>query len=258
MKFDLIFRNSQFQIFRSSDDHLFKKRFLYVYRQKTDDNLIKVQHFESNYLPLILMTQYKGFLFIKNKVKSKYLSEFNFNFKNSVEIPKSTFVDLSDVFKDNTETIAYVLCGTNGRITTPMTYLSNDKKTIKKNLKKYISTQNNEGPKTAKAWFNMILEKAPMVYYDSIKHNIPKIKKRDVSIFYDLRVKNEFEVIKEIEDIFIDKNQIITVYNDYSGLYNQIIKNKLKVQKIENDYLLIKYKDLVNSGIKFSLLNCLN
>lgn len=256
MKFDLIFRNSQFQIFRSSDNTLFKKHFLYVYRQKLDNDIVSVKHFESNHLPLILMSQYKGFLFIKDKVKIKQFMDFNLNASSS--IPKSAFIDLSEVFKDHNGTIAYVLCGSNGRTTTPMTYVTDDKKTIKKNLKKYIKEQNKEGPKTAKGWFKMILEKAPMICYDSIKNNIPEITKKDVSIFYDLRVKNEFEVIKEIENIFIDKNMLITVYNDYSDLYNQIIKNKLKVYKIENDYLMIKYKYLVNSGMKFSLLSCLN
>ena len=46
---------------------------------------------------------------------------------------------------------------------------------VLENLKKAlarIKEQNKEGPKTAKGWFKMILEKAPKICYDSIKNNI--------------------------------------------------------------------------------------
>ena len=260
MKFDLLFRNNTLQIFKSSSNNLFKKKFLFVYRQyKIEDNIksFEVKRYESNHLPLILMASHKGFLFVKDKVKSSEL-DIILNGQSSIkEIPKTLFIDLNNIFQDNKYNIAYALISTSGKTTSAFIYKTDNKKNIKKSLKNYIKRQNETGPKTAKKWFEFVINNAPEIYYDSIKNNIQPMTKKDISIFYDLRVKNEMEVIKEIEDIFIDKNKLVTIYNDYSGLYKRIIENKLKIKKLENDYLIIKYKDLIKGGLDFNLLDYL-
>lgn len=126
--------------------------------------------------------------------------------------------------------------------------------------------------KTFDDWYHFIQNQCPFYinYAEDINKSLTKpITYDDIFIRYNIKSKNEIEIIKWIESTFEDLNQEVKIYDSYSGLMNKVkdacdkkhIKytihgSNLKYKSKKNvTYLTIKFSDLNKLGLTYELLD---
>lgn len=233
-------------------NRLLTSDFLLVYSEVTNNKKI-VHQFKSQNIPLFLFNKFGGYLFTRIDIHKQLPKQENMP-KN-----KTAFVNLTDFFKPNNNGYIVIEGGLNcsPKFNTPVQFPINFKSTtIDKTLwlSNIRSVQRNIT--SPKEWFDDICKYCNFNIYpkeinnDSFKYNITF---KDLIVLYDIHDKDEMKYIEKIERTFENMNQNITIYNTYDGLYKIILDKKLKVYKKNDEFLVMKFNDLISSDIKFTL-----
>lgn len=263
------------------------KKYLYIYRyninkinyqiNKQLEQQSKINIYEKDEFPEYLVLNTHGYMFIKNNSKKK-----NYDIPLLPKFPiyeyKTNFIDFNNMFNKNINSNTFIKLSpfvdyqeTHPKIINEFDYLlnievNNEEKidSIKEDFKMKIKELKI---KNSKEWFNYIKENCPIHsvlnlpfnYYSEINNNTfkkePNLK--DVAIFYDIKSKHEYKIIKKIELTFEDHNQKVIFHETYNNKLKDVIKkcNEKKIKYIKkNDYSIeLKWSDLNTLGLKWNI-----
>ena len=266
MEFEQIFYSPSLIIYACVKGNI-KSNFETVYvNKKLEVNVVNTKEF-----PETIVAVYPSFIFLKNsKIElPKYITKKPlYTTSNTL---KTNYINLfSRVFEKNYQVI-FKLEG----------YLNVSPKMIFKqiqafksykdiaNVKKIVDEFINIQPKieTARDWYNNVKKYCPMFdYKKQIDDDVCKkqITLKQIKVNYDIRHLNELKVVELIESIYDDLNQTVIIRDDFTGIVKRLKKecDKHKVKydiKIDEDfdvpYIKLKFIDLKNMNLKYSLLN---
>lgn len=259
--FEKVYQNPKNQIYVQHGDILkFDMNFIYIYI----NNENKIEEMVSNEFPLLEFSQFKGFLFAKKKSLIPTLPDsFINNFKTNIKNLNYQFTNQK--FDIVLKFTGYLGCSPriNNDAFYGFTYdkfLNISEKEINKMYNDFFKMQTI---KSIDEWVKHIREKCPynVNYCKKIDENAFKneIYKSDIMIEYDIRHDDEITLIKKVEEIFEDKDEVVLVLNDFNDTLEKITKIVSKRDDIvairDKDKLLIKYNDLLKLGLSWSLEN---
>lgn len=115
-------------------------------------------------------------------------------------------------------------------------------------------------------WIKLILvdkpfidDEYPFIYPNTINNKCFtskwKLRLFDMYARYDYKPfsrNEEIEFIKLVDSLFINPNQFINIYDTFSNVRERIKKN-IKNYKEHDNYISVKYKDLCDSNIEFTI-----
>lgn len=261
------------------------KKYLYIYKHNVNvtnyeinkqlDMKNDINIYESDEFPEYLVLTTHGYMFVKPTSKKKeipILPEF------SINEYKTNFIDFNNKFDKKLNTNTFIKLSpyisfdeTHPKVVIEHDYLlnidQNNHLQINEILKQFKLKNKKININNSKEWFKYIKKNCPtnsifnlpFNYYskidDDVFKNEPTIN--DVCIFYDIKSKNEYKIIQEIEMTFEDKNQKIIFHETYNNKLFDVI-NKCKEMNIKytkkNDYSIeLKWCDLNKLGLKWTI-----
>lgn len=261
------------------------KKFLYIYRKNINkicyennkllDEIQEIKIYENDEFPEYLVLNTYGYMFIKPDVKKREIPILP-------EVPiqeyKTNFMDFNNRFDKNINTNTFIKLSpcvsfneSHPKIVFEHDYLlninQNNHLQTKEILNQFQLKNNETNINNSKEWFEYIKKNCPFSsifnlpfkYYSKINDSIFKTKPTldDVSIFYDIKSKNEYKIIQEIETTFEDLNQKIIFHETYNNRLTEVI-NKCKEMNIKyakkNEHSIeLKWSDLNKLNIKWNI-----
>jgi hypothetical protein len=257
MKFERLYGDYDKSIYFVTGSHKLLKDKYYLISTVMVDGVKKIYRYSSNTFPMDLFLQRGGYLFTKVKADKKHLKKL-ISIEKTPQ--KTVFVNLTDFFKPNYN--GYMIlerdvnCNPrfNTSIEIPMKF--NCRTTIDKNYLLHQLRKIQRPVKSAVDWFEDICAHGDYSLYpttitdESFKKPITY---DDIIVLYDIHDKNEIDYVKIIERTFEDLNQKVKIYRTYDGLYDAIVGKKLKTEKITDEYLTIKFSELLKLKLEFTI-----
>lgn len=261
------------------------KKYLYIYKHNVDsanyetnkqlDEKKDIHIYESDDFPEYLVLSTRGYMFIKKGSKKKeipILPEFPINEY------KTNFIDFNNKFNKNLNTNTFIKLSpyisfgeTHPKLIIEHDYLlyidQNNHLQTNEILKQFKIKNEKIDINNSKQWFEYIKKNCPFNsifnlpfnYYSEIDDNVFKKEPtiNDVCIFYDIKSKNEYKIIQEIETTFEDKKQKVIFHETYNNKLNDVINkcNEMKIKYTKkNEYSIeLKWSDLNKLGLKWTI-----
>lgn len=248
-----------------------KCNFLYIYRKLDEDGDDRVYRYENDEYPEFLVLNTCGYMFVKKGNEIPILPSFPINEY------KTNFVDFNTYFnkKYDANTLIRISPSINFTESHPklvseynyLTKLDRNTKLDLNKIRKDWKKGSNKNINSSLEWFEYIskncpissLYKLPYNYYSIINDRVfnKKVDDKDIVIYYDIKSKDEYEIIKDIETSFEDLNQKVTFYETYNNRLKDVIekcdKKKIKYKLKGDNAIVLKWKDLNSLGLSWNI-----
>jgi hypothetical protein len=253
--FEKIADHPKWQVYKViSKDINLKLPFKWVYKDINGSDLTAVET-DTTCWDYKIFSKYTGFVFCKKDAVVPNIGEFVFEKDNRIIKAEN----LNKYLLDTPDQIALKVIpriNASPKFTKEIIYTFTEDKYDKLESKKLLdSIINCQTNKTSKDWYENIRKCCPDIHYQK---NISKssfdynIKKNDLEIHYMFRTQNEFKHLIKLEEMFINFNQNIKVYDDFTNKY-KLALNYCTTKKIRHktgmiygiNYIEMKYSDFI-------------
>lgn len=261
MSFKKIYQNCKNQVYVQHGNFLrFDMNYIYIYMNDKNE----VEQLISNEFPLLEFSEFKGFLFCKNEKHIPVLPNI------FMDIFKTNCKNLNNQFINKKHDIVLKLSGfkscspkINNELFYGFTYDNFLQLTTKDVEKMYSEFYKAQTLKSVDDWLKYIKEKCPWDINYANKISEESFKKDilpcDVKIEYDIRHADELSLIKKVEELFENDDELVLILNDFNDILEKITKLVEKRKDItayrDKNKLLIKYGDLKKLNLQWSIEN---